>query len=83
MVPHAANKAIEPTKSHHWLKPKCLQNITITRFASDRGIITFHANSMSWSKRKRGIVQRSMIIMHRKKKAFPDRISNLTSHKPG
>ena len=32
--------------------------ITLTRLMSASGIITFHARAMSWSNRKRGIVQR-------------------------
>src|SRR5438128_7746809 len=36
----------------------CFTNITHSTFATDSGIITFHAMFMSWSNRNRGIVHR-------------------------
>src|SRR5207244_2532588 len=45
--------------STHGDQSSCFTTITHTRFTSASGMNTFHARLISWSKRKRGSVQRT------------------------
>src|SRR5262249_37068623 len=45
--------------STHGLIPKCFTTIVAIMFRNTSGISTFHARPISWSKRKRGSVQRT------------------------
>src|SRR5262245_23327050 len=60
-------------------QPRYCTTITHTKFTSASGMNTFHANAINWSKRNRGIVQRTNIDSRMKKNIFMANASTLST----